>query len=81
MKIIKRKVKMDNRQLYKQIPNDHGLNIKLFGASKLVGFFVITKELKYRCEGYMGTITHEEYKAGVLRSVTPNQIKEVVTDV
>ena len=70
MKIIKRKVKMYNRQLYKQIPNDHGLKIKLFGASKLVGFFVITKELKDRCEGYMGTITHEEYKAGALRHIT-----------
>ena len=74
MKIVKRKVKMDTRKLYKPMANDHGLKIKLFGALDLVGFFVITKELKDRCEGYMGTVTHEEYKAGVLQHITMEDV-------
>lgn len=65
---------MDTRKLYKPIANDHGLNIQLFGALELVGFFVITKELKDRCEGYMGVITHEEYKAGALRHITMEDV-------
>ena len=63
MDIIKRKVKMDKTKLYKKLPNNHGLNLYLFGASKLVGFFAVTKELTQDYQGYMGTMTHEEFKA------------------
>lgn len=69
MEIKQRNVKMPKAKTYKQIPNDHGLHIRLFGASKLVGFFVITQELTHDYKGYMGTITHEEYKAGVLKTL------------
>ena len=69
MQIIQRKVKMPKDKTYKQIPNDHGLNIRLFGASTLVGFFIITQELAHDYKGYMGTVTHEEYKAGVLKTL------------
>ena len=34
----------------------------LFGARDLVGFFIVTKYLKDSVKGYMGTMTHEEYK-------------------
>lgn len=71
MEIVKRSVKMPKDKTYKQIPNDHGLNIRLFGASKLIGFLVITQELTHSYKGYMGTITHEEFKAGVLKTLRP----------
>ena len=71
MKIINSVIKMPKDKTYKQIPNDNGLNIRLFGASKLVGFIIITKELTHDYKGYMGTITHEEFKAGVLKTLRP----------
>lgn len=70
MEIIKRSVKMPKNKTYKQISNDHGLHIRLFGASQLVGFFIVTQELTHDYRGYMGTITHEEYKAGVLKTLS-----------
>ena len=69
MRIIKCKVRTDKSKLYKRVPNNHEMDIRLFGASELVGFFVVTKELKDYCEGYMGTVTHEEYKAKKLQDL------------
>lgn len=69
MEIIQRKVKMPKQKLYKQVHNNNGLNIRLFGAQKLVGFFIITKELTNDYWGYMGVCTHEEYKSGALQTL------------
>lgn len=63
MQVIKRQVKMPKTKLYRQLPNNHGLRMYLYGCSKYVGFFVVTKELTYDCLGYMCAMTHEEFKS------------------
>ena len=75
MEIIQRKVKMPKQKLYKQVHNN-GLNIRLFGAQKLVGFFIITKELTNDYQGYMGVFTHEEYKSGALQTLIFSEKKK-----
>ena len=62
MNLIKREVKLSKDKLYKKLSNNYSLDMYLFGARDLVGFFIVTKYLKDSVKGYMGTMTHEEYK-------------------
>lgn len=74
MKIIKQKVKFPIYKLYKKLDNDNGLDVYLFGADKLVGFFIVTKVYKHDMQGYMGTMTHEEYKDKLYKKLSINDI-------
>lgn len=70
MEIVKMQRKVRKETCYKQVPNNNGLNIWLNGAHNMVGFFVVTKELKHHYWGHFGRCTHEEYKAGKLQELT-----------
>ena len=70
MNIVNRQLKFAKKKLYRDIPNDNGLQIKLYGCSTYVGFVVVTKELKNDVWGYLGRCTHEEFKNGALQQLS-----------
>ena len=73
MDILHMQSKMPKKNCARKLSNDHGLEVYLLNIGQvtpLVGFIVVTKELKYDYKGYLGRCTHEEFKAGALQELS-----------
>lgn len=91
MDILCTQRKLPKSHCARQINNDHGLEVRLHNIGKatpLVGFIVVTEELKHDYKGYLGRCTHEEFKAGALQKLSwdflnaptklPDEVEEVL---
>lgn len=78
MDILRMQYKMPKKNCARQIDNDHGLEVRLINIGQvtpLVGFIVVTKELKYDYKGYLGRCTHEEYRTRALQKLNWDFLK------
>lgn len=69
-------LKYSKSLFHRQIPNDNGLNIRLYRMADpmYVGGIIITEELKNSYRGYLIRVTHEEFKQGVLKTLNASDI-------
>lgn len=73
-----RQFKYPQKQLYtRKGCQNPKLDIRLVGSLKLVGFLIVTREDSEFAWGYLGTCTHDEYKANILQTlVSPEEVDE-----
>lgn len=78
MTICSVSLKYSKSLFHRQIPNDNGLNIRLYRMAHpmYTGGIIITKELKNSYRGYLIRITHEEFKQGVLKTLNASDIPD-----
>lgn len=69
-------LKYSKNLFHRQIPNDNGLNIRLYRMAHpiYVGGIIITEELKNSYRGYLISVTHEEFKQGVFKTLNASDI-------
>ena len=78
MTICSVSLKYSKSLFHRQIPNDNGLNIRLYRMAHpmYVGGIIITKELKNSYRGYLIRVTHEEFKQGVFKTLNASDIPD-----
>ena len=69
-------LKYSKKLFHRSVPNDNGLNIRLYKMvdPTYVGGIIITKELKDDYKGYLIRVTHEEFKQGILKTLKTEDI-------